>query len=309
MTQETTAVPWRAVIDIGTNSVLLLIARRRLNGPGLEVALDESTITRLGKGVAQSGVLAPESIARTLEVLRRYRETAARFHATPLAVTTEGVRLANNREEFLAPAAEVLGSPVRLLSGDEEAELSYRSVAQETAEGGPLRVLDIGGGSTEIAVGEGMRLISSVSHPIGAVRLTERFVTSDPPTAEAVAAIEAEALATFQRGQPLPPHPVLHGLAGTVTTAAALLLGLSQYDRERVDGSAFQIRQIRALRDDMARETSAERCRRPALDPGRADVVVAGLSILLAALRHCGADTLVVRDRGLRYALLAEAAD
>jgi exopolyphosphatase/guanosine-5'-triphosphate,3'-diphosphate pyrophosphatase len=306
MTQETNVSPWRAVIDIGTNSVLLLIARRRSSGPGLEVALDEATITRLGKGVAQAGVLAPEAIARTLTVLGRYRETAARFGAQPLAVTTEGVRLARNREDFLAPAGELLGSPVRLLSGQEEAQLSYRSVAQETAEGGPLRVLDIGGGSTEIAVGEGETLISSVSHPIGAVRLTERFVTSDPPTREAVEAIEAEALATFRREQPLPPHPVLHGLAGTVTTAAALLLGLEQYDRERVDGSVFSVAQVRALRDEMARETSAERCRRPALDPGRADVVVGGLSILLAALRHCGADTLVVRDRGLRYALLAD---
>lgn len=308
MTQETPTSPWRAVIDIGTNSVLLLIARRRLNSPGLEVALDESTITRLGKGVAQSGVLAPESISRTLEVLRRYRETAERFGARPLAVTTEGVRLANNRDDFLLPAAEVLGSPVRLLSGEEEAELSFRSVAQETAAGGPLRVLDIGGGSTEIAVGDGEKLVSSVSHRIGAVRLTEQFVTSDPPTREAIEAIEAEALATFARGQPLPPHPVLHGLAGTVTTAAALLLGLEKYDRERVDGSRFTAEQVRALRDELARETSAERCRRPALDPGRADVVVAGLTILLAALRHCGADTLVVRDRGLRYALLAEAA-
>lgn len=308
MTQETLTSPWRAVIDIGTNSVLLLIARRRLTGPGLEVALDESTITRLGKGVAQTGVLAPEAIASTLEVLRRYRETAASFGAAPLAVTTEGVRLATNRDEFLRPAGALLGSPVRLLSGEEEAALSFRSVAQETAEDGPLRVLDIGGGSTEIAVGEAGALVSSVSHPIGAVRLTERFVTSDPPTPEAVAAIEAEALATFARGQPLPPYPVLHGLAGTVTTAAALLLGLAKYDRERVDGSVFQAAQVRALRDELARETSAERCRRPALDPGRADVVVAGLSILLAALRHCGADTLVVRDRGLRYALLRDAA-
>jgi exopolyphosphatase/guanosine-5'-triphosphate,3'-diphosphate pyrophosphatase len=253
-------------------------------------------------------VLAPDAIARTLEVLRRYRETAERFDAQPLAVTTEGVRLANNRDDFLAPAAEVLGSPVRLLSGEEEAELSFRSVAQETAERGPLRVLDIGGGSTEIAVGDGEKLVSSVSHRIGAVRLTERFVTSDPPTREAIEAIFAEALATFERGQPLPPHPVLHGLAGTVTTAAALLLGLEKYDRERVDGSVFTATQVRGLRDELARETSAERCKRPALDPGRADVVVAGLTILLAALRHCGADTLVVRDRGLRYALLAEAA-
>jgi exopolyphosphatase/guanosine-5'-triphosphate,3'-diphosphate pyrophosphatase len=294
---------WRAVIDIGTNSVLLLIARRAV-GSAVEVLLDQSTITRLGKGAGQSGVLAPDAIARTLEVLRRYRETAEAHGASLLAVTTEGVRMASNRDDFLAPAAEVLGAPVRLLGGDEEAELSYRSVAQETGGAGPLRVIDIGGGSTEIAVGEGMNLLSSVSHRIGAVRLTERFVTSDPPTPETVAAIELEALATFGRGQPLAPHPVLHGVAGTVTTAAALLLGLEKYDREKVDGTRFAAAQVRALRDELARETSAERCRRPALDPGRADVVVAGLTILVAALQHCGATELAVRDRGLRYALV-----
>jgi exopolyphosphatase/guanosine-5'-triphosphate,3'-diphosphate pyrophosphatase len=293
--------PWRAVIDIGTNSVLLLVARRR--GAELEVALDQATITRLGKGVAATGTLAPESIARTLEVLRAYRETAAQYGATPLAVTTEGVRLANNRDDFLNPAAAVLGAPVRLLSGAEEAELSYRSVAQEAGVTGPLRVLDIGGGSTELAVGEGQKLVSSVSHPIGAVRLTERFVRHDPPTPEEVAAIEEAALAAF-RSQPLAPAPTLHGLAGTITTAAALLLELPAYDRERVDGSAFTTGQVRELRDLLARETVAARSRRPALDPARADVVVAGLSILAAALQHCGAEQLVVRDRGLRYALI-----
>lgn len=295
--------PWRAVIDIGTNSVLLLIARRGPDGR-VEVERDQSTITRLGKGVAATGVLAPESIARTLGVLRTYRETAERRGASLTAVTTEGVRMASNQGDFLGPAAEVLGAPVRLLSGAEEAELSYRSVAQEQPGEGPLRVLDIGGGSTEIAVGEGSRLISSVSHPIGAVRLTERFVDSDPPTPAAIASVYDEARSTFQRGQPLPPHPALHGLAGTVTTAAALLLGLQAYDRERVDGSTFSRAQVEGLRDELASETAAERCRRPSLDPGRADVVVAGLTILLAALDHCGAVTLVVRDRGLRYALV-----
>ncbi|MDC0718810.1 Ppx/GppA phosphatase family protein [Nannocystis bainbridge] len=294
---------WRAVIDIGTNSVLLLIAR--WHGDDLEIALDQATITRLGKGVAASGVLAPESIARTLAVLKQYRETAERHGATPLAVTTEGVRLASNRDDFLTPAAAVLGAPVRLLSGAEEAELSYRSVAQELGPTTALRVLDIGGGSTELAVGEGERLISSVSHPIGAVRLFERFVTQDPPAPSEVAQIEKTALETLQRGQPLDPEPVLTGLAGTVTTAAAMLLGLTQYDREQVDGSTFTIDQVRDLRDRAARVTVAERCQIwPTLEPARADVIVAGMTILLAAMQHCGATSLAVRDRGLRYALI-----
>lgn len=297
-----TTSPWRAVIDIGTNSVLMLIARRGQGG-SLEVVHDQSTITRLGEGVAASGVLKSEAIDRTIACLEGYRKVAAERRAQIVAVTTEGVRLARNRHAFLDPAEAVLGTPVRLLSGAEEAELSYLSVARETPGGGPLRVIDIGGASTELVVGEGEDVLAAVSHPIGAVRLTEQFVSADPPTPAMVAAIHAHAREVFNKHAPISPHPVLHGLAGTVTTAAALLLELPAYDRLRVDGSSFNIGQIAGLRDALAAETLEQRCARACLERGRADVVVAGMTILLAALEHCGADTLVVRDRGLRYAL------
>jgi exopolyphosphatase/guanosine-5'-triphosphate,3'-diphosphate pyrophosphatase len=220
------------------------------------------------------------------------------------AVTTEGVRMARNQAAFLEPAGELLGQPVRLLSGDEEAELSYLSVAHETPEGGPLRVLDIGGGSTELVVGEGLTVLSAKSYPVGSVRLTERLIRSDPPTPEMLAAAHSWALTAFRAGPPVAPHPVLHGLAGTVTTVAALLLELPSYDRMRVDGSRFTVGQVQALRDALAAETLDQRCQRSCLERGRADVIVAGVTILLAALEHCGAEILVVRDRGLRYALV-----
>lgn len=292
----------RAVIDIGTNSVLLLLAERAEDG-GLTVLRDQSTITRLGQGAGASGVLAAEAIERTLVCLGEYRRAAEAAGASITAVTTEGVRMARNQADFLTPAAAVLGAPVRILSGAEEAELSYLSVARETPEGGPLRVLDIGGGSTELVLGEGLRLLSAVSHPIGAVRLTERLVSADPPTSAMVAAVHEAALMAL-RDQPVAPHPVLHALAGTATTTAALLLGLASYDRLVVDGSRFTVAQVRALRDALAGETLAQRCQRACLERGRADVVVAGVTILLAALEHCGAETLVVRDRGLRFALV-----
>ncbi len=292
----------RAVIDIGTNSVLLLLAERGADG-ALTVLRDQSTITRLGQGAGASGVLAVEAIERTLACLAEYRRTADSVGAAITAVTTEGVRMASNRGDFLGPAERVLGVPVRVLSGDEEARLSYLSVARETPEGGPLRVLDIGGGSTELVLGEGEMMLSAVSHPVGAVRLTERLVSADPPTPAMLAAVREAALAAF-RGQPVAPHPVLHALAGTATTTAALLLGLSVYDRLRVDGSRFTAAQVEALRDALASETLAQRCLRPCLERGRADVVVAGVTILLAALEHCGAGLLVVRDRGLRFALV-----
>ena|SRR5688572_16752567 len=292
----------RAVIDIGTNSVLLLLASRDASGRVL-LTRDESRITRLGQGVAATGTLDPQAIERTLSVLAEYRALADAAGAEIVPVATEGLRRASDRDIFLARAHEVLGCEVRTISGDEEAELSYRSVAQEEPAGGPLRVLDIGGGSTELVLGEDEHVTSRRSHRIGSVHLTERFVSHDPPTDDELDSMQRvvdDALAT----QPVDPHPVLHGLAGTVTSAAALMLGLPAYDREAVDGTRFGFDRVVALRDRMAALTIAERASYAVLGTGRADVFVGGLVILVQALRHCGATTLVVRDRGLRYALV-----
>jgi len=292
----------RAIIDIGTNTVLMLLARRDADGR-VVVTDDMVRMTRLGQGAAASGRLLPEAIERTLAALREYRGIAQRLGAEIEAVATEGLRMAGNPEAFLEPAAEALGRPVRLISGDEEAELSFRSVAQEEPGDGPLYVLDIGGGSTELVVGRGGVVIDRRSHRVGSVRLTEQLVRSDPPTAAEIEAVAAAARTAFAQ-QPVPPRPELHGLAGTVTTVAALLLDLPVYDRNVVDGSRFSLEQVIALRDRLAALSLAERLRLPQLPPGRADVIATGATILVEALRHCGATTLVVRDRGLRYALV-----
>jgi len=289
----------KAVIDIGTNSVLLLVAERTAAGD-LVIHRDEARLTRLGQGAAASGRLASEAIDRTIEALSAYRSLAVGVELVPIA--TEGVRMAANGEEFLTRAHACLSVPVRVISGDEEARLSYLSVARESPPG-MLRVLDIGGGSTELAIGDGETILSYQSHKIGSVRLTERFVDSDPPSASAIAQIEATVLAAFAE-QPIEPFPVLHGLAGTVTTAAALLLGLRVYDRDLVDGTRWSDTQVRELRDRLAAQTVEERVKAYGLAPGRADVIPTGVTILLLAMQHCGADTLVVRDRGLRYALI-----
>lgn len=292
----------RAVIDIGTNSVLLLVGRRGDDGR-VEVTRDEARITRLGGGVDRNGRLDPEAVDRTLAVLQEYGALAEHHGAELIAVATEGLRMAADRDAFLRRAHETLGREVRIVTGDEEAELSYLSVAQELPEGTPLHVLDIGGGSTELVVGRGTTIERRRSHRVGSVRLNERFVEHDPPTAAEISAIEAVARKAFAT-QPVAPLDELHGLAGTVTTAGALLLGLTHYDRQAVDGSRFSVAQVVALRDTLAAETLEARMQRPVLPAGRADVIVAGLSILKVALEHCGASTLVVRDRGLRYALV-----
>lgn len=294
---------YRAVIDIGSNSVLLLVARRRDDGR-MDIVTDQARITGLGRGAAKTGRLDPAAVERTLGVLREYAALATRHGAVSVeAMATEGLRLAADPSEFLAAARQALGHPVRMISGDEEAELSYRSVALELREVEALRVIDIGGASTELVVGNGTRIERRVSHRIGSVRLTEAHVHSDPATGDEIEAVAEAARAAFAT-QPVAPHPVLYGLAGTVTTAAGLMLGLSQYDRERVHGQRFSIEQVEALRDRLAQQTTAERLAHPLLPAGRADVIVAGVTITVAALAHCGAQELVVVDRGLRYGVL-----
>lgn len=292
----------KAVIDIGTNSVLLLLGSRDANG-AVRIERDEARVARLGQGVAKRGSLLPEAIERTIAVLADYRTLADEAGAPIEAVATEGLRLARDKDVFLQRAREALGVPVRMISGEEEARLSYLSVAREHPEVGEMRVIDIGGASTELAAGRGEVVDGVVSHKIGSVRLTEAHVGHDPALLGEVLAIEAAARRAFE-SQPLPASDDLYGLAGTVTTTAALLLGLEAYDRDRIDGTRWSVDEVVALRDALAAEPLEVRMQRPCLPPGRADVVVAGLSILRVALEHCGAKTLVVRDRGLRYALL-----
>jgi exopolyphosphatase/guanosine-5'-triphosphate,3'-diphosphate pyrophosphatase len=315
--------PWRAVIDIGTNTVLMLIARR---GPDrrVEVKDDVARIARLGEGAAARGTLAPEAISRTLAVLAEHRARAAAEGAAITAVATAGVRMASNRDDFLVPAAAVLGVPVRVIDGDEEAELSFRSVVADepgsappslSAPGGdgrPARddaphvrraVLDIGGGSTELVIGTAAQIERRVSLAIGSVRLTEAVAMGDPPGDAGLAELAARATAAFAAVD-VPRCSPLVGLAGTVTTAAAVLLGLPAYDRARVDGATFTRAEVVALRDRLAHTTVAARLADPCIGPGRADVFVAGLAILVAALDRVEANSLLVRDRGLRYALV-----
>ena len=275
--------------------MLLLLAHRREDGQ-LEVARDEARITRLGEGVGKTGVLSEAAIQRTCAVLSDYARIARDAGAALTPVATEGLRQASNPDAFLAPAEVALGQPVQMISGDEEARLSYLSVAREEPGLPTLRVLDIGGGSTELVVGEGDRIVSQVSHKVGSVKLTERH-------GEDIDAI-TEAARTALATQPVEPSPLLHGLAGTVTTAAALLLGLEAYDRDRVDNTRWPRGELESLRTTLGSEPIDQRTRRPCLPRGRADVIIAGLTILLATLDHCGAQTLVCRDRGLRYALV-----
>jgi exopolyphosphatase/guanosine-5'-triphosphate,3'-diphosphate pyrophosphatase len=280
-----------AAIDCGTNSTRLLIARG--GAAGLETLERQATITRLGAGVDATGALDPAAMARTLEVLGRYRSVMDDHGVERVRISaTSAARDAANREEFFAAAAGILGTRPELLSGAEEARLSFAGATAELDPAlGPFLVVDIGGGSTEFAVGPGGGEPDGViSVDLGCVRLTEQYLHRDPPAPEELAAAISVAEAHLDdvvRELPASKEAALMvGLAGTVTTVAAVELGLACYDRDRI----HHFRLTRAAAEDvfrtLATEARADRIYNPGLEEARADVIVGGLCVMVAVLRH-----------------------
>ncbi|WP_438019007.1 Ppx/GppA phosphatase family protein [Sorangium sp. So ce315] len=301
-----------AAIDIGTNSVLLLIAERR--GGELVALVERATITRLGQGVDATRALAPEAVERTLACLARYGEELRSLGVERVdAVGTSAMRDAAGGEAFIARARDLLGVAPRVISGSEEAELTYAGALTGLAlpARGPRIVFDVGGGSTEIIVGDaGGQVERAVSLDVGSVRLTERHVRSDPPAEAELEAVRADAraaLASVPAG-PLSGAPTLIGVAGTVTTLAALVRDVVPYDGARVHGARLSGAEVVAITSRLAALPLAARRQLPALDPARADVIVAGSvlieEILAWASRAAGAPVdLIASDRGVRWGL------
>jgi exopolyphosphatase/guanosine-5'-triphosphate,3'-diphosphate pyrophosphatase len=272
-----------AAIDCGTNSTRLLVV-----GSAGDVRAREMTITRLGEGVDATRRLSPEAMERTFAALRAYRSImdAERVGRARL-VATSAVRDAANGEAFLLPAAEIIGAPAELLPGMEEGRLSYAGATGDLPPAdAPVVVLDIGGGSTEIVTKVGEEILS-VSLDIGCVRLTERFLHGDPPTASEVA--DATQAIGAELGRATEAIPALAeegrarrlvGLAGTVSTLATMELGLAEYDRERIHHTVLTPATVRRWCDVLGAEPVAERARRRGLPAGRRDVIFGGALVL-----------------------------
>ena len=296
-------------VDVGTNSVLLLVAER--GGDGVVRAVrEEAEITRLGRGVDRTGLLSPEGMEATLEVLARYAALARGDGARALVVTaTSAARDARNGAEFLARAAERTGAAVEILSGAEEARLTYLAVARDFAsEGGAagLLAIDVGGGSTEFVHGRGTEVLFRASLDIGSVRLTERCVHTDPPSAgdqEAVRRAVGEALTRLPS---FPREVRVVGVAGTVTSLFALAHGIEPYDAARVHGGWISLEEVERVRARLCAVPLAVRRTFPGLQPKRADVLPAGALLFETALRHLGAAGARVSDRGVRWGVLLD---
>ena len=265
-----------AAVDLGTNSTRLLVAD--VEGERLEEVTRLLTITRLGEGVDERRKLLPVPIARVRNTLADYRRELERLGAErTLAIGTSAIRDAENGEAFLGEIEWTYGFETRLLSGDEEAALMLRGVSagRAGAVDGVL-VVDIGGGSTELVVPANGGPPSSVSLDVGCVRVTERFLRSDPPTSD-----ELEAASAHVRSL-LPPRDVVAaiGVAGTVTTLAALDLRLAEYDPDETHGHRIPRASVDRELERLAALTLDERLRVPGLEPGRAPVIVAGALVL-----------------------------
>lgn len=304
--------PVVAAIDCGTNSTRLLVAREGDDGR-LETIERLMTITRLGEGVGAAGSLDPTAIERTIDALRRYRDVMDLHGVTAARATaTSAARDAVNRDDLFGPAEAVLEAPLELLAGDEEGRLSFLGATAELDPAdGPFLVFDIGGGSTEFVVGtddaEGV-----LSVDVGCVRLTEAFLDHDPPWAvelsSAISVVEAH-LEDVARELPAARHArTAVGLAGTVSTVAAVEIGLATYDRDRI----HHFRLTRAAAEDvfrtLATEARPERIQNPGLEEARADVIVGGCCALVATMRFFELDEVLVSEAdildGLAMSLL-----
>ncbi|HSP80706.1 MAG TPA: Ppx/GppA phosphatase family protein [Myxococcaceae bacterium] len=301
-------MPRYATIDVGTNSVLLLVADRLPDGR-FQAVQERAEITRLGRGVDKSRRLSPEGLEATLQVLADFAGEARHLGAEAIAVSaTSAARDAENGAEFLAAAKERAGVTVDIISGELEAQLSFTSAHADFGReaAGPLVVVDIGGGSTEFIYGDAQgRVAFRHSFDVGSVRMTERYVQSDPLSAEDRARVEAHLRETFSALPPCPPGAELVGIAGTVTTLYTVRHEIEPYDSARVHGGSLSRTELEALADKLCTLPLAERRELPGLQPKRADVIPAGALILLESVKALGLECCRVSDRGLRWGLLA----
>jgi exopolyphosphatase/guanosine-5'-triphosphate,3'-diphosphate pyrophosphatase len=301
-------------VDIGTNSVRLLVADVEV-GDGLPVdaTLTPVTrlmqITRLGQGVNATRSLAPEAIDRTVAVLEQYGEAARRLGVARMRATaTSAARDATNRDEFFTRATAALGVTPELISGDEEAALSFLGATAGLTAPAPFLVVDVGGGSTEFVYGTHTPE-SLVSVDMGCVRITEEFLHSDPPTAEELAnAVQHVRDLIITDVEPVVAHAreamTLVGLAGTMTTMAAVELGLAEYDADRI----HHFRLTKAAAEDvfrtLATENKADRAHNPGLEAGRVDVIVGGVIVVVSILRSLGFEEILVSEADILDGLI-----
>lgn len=292
----------RAAVDVGSNSVRLLV----VDGSGARLTR-VMEITRLAAGVDATGHLDDAALTRTLDTIGRFRAvwTSYGVRGQVRIAATSAVRDASDRERFFAGVREVAGVEAEVLTGGQEAALAFAGAAAAVEVARPTAVVDIGGGSTELVVGDRHGDVAgSVSLQLGCVRVTERHLADDPPSAGQLAAaadMVADRLDHAQRslaeqGVVLGEVAGLVGVAGTATTLGAIHLGLDRYDEDRIHGTRLPLASLQAITADLLARTAAQRAELGPVQPGREDVLHGGALVLLETLRRVGLDEVVISE-------------
>jgi exopolyphosphatase/guanosine-5'-triphosphate,3'-diphosphate pyrophosphatase len=299
-----------AVIDIGTNTLLLLVVERDDRG-ALHPVRDLCRFGRLGQGLDASGRLHDDAIARSLEICREYAAVMSELGvARRFVIGTQALREAANAAAFVGPAEALLGARIEIIEGAREAELAFRAVAATFPElrGQAYVVVDVGGGSTEIiGTGDGATVASATSVKLGAVRLRERHLKSDPPAPDEVRALVGD-IDALLAPLALPKGALVIGTAGTATTLASVQLGLHAYDPDRVTGLRLEASVVDAALVRLLSMTIDRRRALPGMVVERADVLPAGVAIFSRVIAKVGAPAMIVCDRGIRWGVAHERA-
>jgi exopolyphosphatase/guanosine-5'-triphosphate,3'-diphosphate pyrophosphatase len=298
-----------AAIDLGTNSIRLLVVEPREVGRQPQELTRDMVITRIGEGVDATGRIADDALSRTVSVLERYGRRARALHAVRVRLTaTSAVRDASNREQLAAAVLRETGEPMRVIDGEREAALSFLGATRGLDAPRPRLVLDIGGGSTEFALGDDAAG-SCVSVELGSVRLTERYLRSDPPQREDLDTMLAEIRSCLERVQrAIPVHEVAAfvPVGGTPTTMQALSLGLERYDPDAIHRSTLTLREAERVFAHLTALTDRERAALPVMAPGRGDVMVAGAAVLVEVMRRWSFERAIVSETDILDGLAAE---
>jgi exopolyphosphatase / guanosine-5'-triphosphate,3'-diphosphate pyrophosphatase len=305
-----------AAVDCGTNSLRLLVAD--VDPAVLTDVARRMEIVRLGQGVDQTGRLAPEALARTASVLRDYADVITATAARSVRmVATSATRDASNTAEFTRQVKEILGVAPEVLTGSEEATLSFTGATAELAgtHGGPFLVVDIGGGSTELVLGEaGESAVHAISVDVGCVRMTERHLHGDPPSRDEVVAAKADidaALDAVTDAVPVRQARTLIGLAGSVTTVAGVAMGLPAYDPARIHHARVSAVDVHEVTRRLLAQTRAARAAIGVMHPGRVDVIGGGALILDRIMQRFGFGEVLVSEHdildGIAWSLAADA--
>ena len=296
-----------AAIDIGTNTILLLIAEQTPDGL-LQTVMDLETTTRLGEGLMRNRKINPHTMQKSIDAIDRFLSLCRDMGVTEVvAIGTSSLREATNRSEFLRRVRGRCGLEIEIISGQEEARLSYLSVVKDQKwSSGPLVVIDIGGGSTECIYGDSAGEVRVFSLNIGSVTLTEQFLTSDPVEEgehQAMASHVGEVLANIH---PLKGNIPLVGIGGTITTLFSVQQGLKEFDPSRIHYGLLKLKDIEGQIEQFKNLPLKERKAIVGLPPERADVIIAGATILFHSLLRLGSNHIWVSCHGLRYGILFE---